>query len=340
MFAEIARQEEVAVLLVVGHVQLEGCGLRATFRRHALAGRIFLRDDGLQLQFAKLHVRTDTKQAAGTLHQRVVRGEGDVTGLDQLDDLVFLAFIAQLDVLCVEVEGGVGIVVQRHVHLVAHLTRHVQVDLLVEVDGFGITVGLRQRWVVDALQRTTQLQFGGSLRLDAHTTRTEYLLGRSQVEVHIGKVEFLLAFIGYILCVFLAEEALHLAFLAPRMVFLRGHQYGGIQIRVTYLRANHVHARRVVILHLLTDILREAQVDDRRVQVGHLHRCYLLYAPARVQKRVRDGIFLYFDDRLLLGRNLPSRLGILRRRGQCRHAQQDYCKIEQPLPSHFLFDLF
>ena len=330
----------MAVLLVVGHVQLEGCGLRATFRRHALAGRIFLRDDGLQLQFAKLHVRTDTKQAAGTLHQRVVRGEGDVTCLHQLDNLVFLAFVAQLDVLRVEIEGSVGIVVQRHVHLVAHLTRHVQVDLLVEVDGFGITVGLGQRGVVDALQRATQLQLGRSLRLDAHTTRAEYLLGRSQVEVHVGKVEFLLAFIGYILGVFLAEEALQLAFLAPCPIFLRSHQHGGIQVRVAYLRANHIHARRVVILHLLTDILRQPQVDDRRVQVGHLHRCDLLYAPARVQKRVRDGIFLYFDDRLLLGRNLPSRLGILRRRGQCSHAQQDYCKIEQPLPSHFLFDLF
>ena len=169
----------MAVLFIVGHIQLKGCHLRTTFRRNALGGRVLLRDNGLKLQLSKLHVRTQTKQAAGTLHQRVVRWERHITRLHQLDNLVLLTLVAQFDVLRVEVEGGVGVVVQVHVHLIAHLTVHVQVNLLVKVYGLGTTVAFRQRGVVYNLQVTTQLQLCRSLCLDAHTTRTEYLLGRS-----------------------------------------------------------------------------------------------------------------------------------------------------------------
>ena len=276
----------MAVLLVVSHIQLKGSHLRAASRRYVLGGRVLLRENRLQLQLAKLHVGTNTEQAAGTLHQRVVRGEGDVTRLHQLDNLVLLALIAQLDILGVEVEGGVGVVVQVHVHLVTYLTVDVQVDFLVEVNSLGSSVSLWQRGVVDILEVSSQLQLSRTLRLDAHTTGAEYLLGRSQVEVHIRKVELVLALGSHVLRILLAEEALQLPFLAPCAVFLGSHQHRSIQVVIAYLRTDDIHARRVVILHLLPDILREVEIDGRTVKVGDLDRRCLLNPPARLFQRV------------------------------------------------------
>ena len=252
----------MAVFLIVGNVNLKRRHLCTTFRRHTLRGGILLRQHRLQFQFAKLHVRTDTKQARSTFHQRVVRGEGNVTSLNQLDDFVLFAFIAQLQVLGIKVERGIGVVVQVHVHLVAHLTIDIQIDFLVKVNTLGLTVTLRQRGIVDVLQCGTQLQFCRTLRLDTYTTRTENLLSRSQVKVHIGKAELLLAFRGHILCIFLAEEGLTFFLLAPQAILLRCHQHRGIQIRVAQFRTYLIGVHRVVILYLLTDIRWQTQVKS------------------------------------------------------------------------------
>ena len=278
----------MAVLFVVGHIHLEGCGLCAALGGNDLRRRFLLRQYRLESQFTKLHISTDTKEAAGALHERVVRGETHVTGLNELDDLVFLALVFQFQVLGIEVEGSIGVVVQVHVHLVTHPTVHVQVDLLVEVEGCGLTVADRQRGVVDVLHRHSQLQFCRSLCLDAHTARAEDLLGWSQVEVHIGKRELVLALVLYVLHVLLAEEVAQRPFLHPLAILLGRHQHGGIQVRVADLRADIVHIGRIVILHRLTDILGVPQVDGRRVQILHHDGGCALYAEARVQKRVGD----------------------------------------------------
>ena len=111
VLAEVFCQEEVAVFLIVGHVELEGRHLCAALRRYALRRRVLTRNGGLQFQLAELHVGAYTEQTGGALYQRVVAGEGDVTSLDELDDFVLLAVIVQLQVLRVKVEGGVGVVV-------------------------------------------------------------------------------------------------------------------------------------------------------------------------------------------------------------------------------------
>ena len=313
--AEIAGEEEVAVLLVVGHIHFKRRHLRTTSRRNALGGRVLLRKNRLQLQLTKLHVRTNTKQTAGAFHQRVVRGEGDVTRLHQFDNLIFLALIAQLDILGVEVESGVGVVVQVHVHLVTYLTIDVQVDFLVEVDGLGPSVSLWQRGVIDVLEVGSQLQLRRTLRLDAHTAGAEYLLGRSQVEVHIREVELVLALGSHVLRILLAEETPQLSFLAPCAVFLGSHQHRSIQVVVAYLRTDDIHSRRVIILHLLPDILREVEVDGRAIKISHLDRCRLLNPPAWFVLRHRFILCLV----------------ILRSHGQCAHAQQDCYDIGKPL---------
>ena len=79
----------------------------------------------------------------------------------------------------VEVEGGIGVVVQVHVHLVAHSSIHVHIDFLIEIHAGGLAVAHGQRRVVDVLHRGTELQLGRSLGLDTHAALTENLLGRT-----------------------------------------------------------------------------------------------------------------------------------------------------------------
>ena len=282
--SEIVRQEEVAVLLIVSHVHLEGCGVRTSLRGHALRRRFLLREYRLQFQPAELHIRADTEEARSALHQRVVRGEGNVSCLHEFDDLIFLAVVFQLQVLRIEVEGGVGVVVQVHVHLVTHLAVHVQVDLLVEVEGCGLPVTDRQRGIVDAFEVDTHLQLCRSLSLDAHPTRAEDLLCWSQVKVHVGKRELLLPFVLHVLGILLPEEVAQQPFLAPFPVFLWRHQHWGIQIRTVHLRADVVHIGRIVVFHSLADIVGTSQVECRRVEILHDHRNRRLNAPARLQR--------------------------------------------------------
>ena len=314
--AEIVGEEEVTVLFVVGHIHFKGRGLCAALGRYTLRRGFLLRQYRLQFQLTKLHIGTDTEKATGSLHERVVRGETHVTGLHEFDNLVFLALVFQFQVLGIKVKGGIGVVVQVHVYLVTHPTVHVQVDLLVEVEGCGLTVADRQRGVVDVLHRHSQLQLCRSLCLDAHTARAEYLLGRSQVEVHIGKRELVLALVLNVLHVLLAEEVAQRPFLHPLTILLGRHQHRGIQVRVADLRADIVHIGRIVILHRLTDILGVSQVDGRRVQILHHDGGCALYAEARVQKRVGDrfgqtGIKRedrIIPDHLLLRRHASQRL--------------------------------
>ena len=59
---EILREEEVAVLLIVGSVNLERRELLAAFRRYALRCRLLLRCHHLQFQLAELQVGADTEE--------------------------------------------------------------------------------------------------------------------------------------------------------------------------------------------------------------------------------------------------------------------------------------
>ena len=80
--------------------------------------------------------------------------------------------------------------------------------------------------------------------------------------MHIGKRELLLALRGNILCLLLAEEGLALATLTPLVILLGSHQDGGVQIRVANLRTDAVVAQRVVVFHLLLDVLGQTKVES------------------------------------------------------------------------------
>ena len=323
------RQEEVAVLFIVGNVDLKRVGLRATFRRDALRGRLLLRQHGLQRQLAKLHVGAYAEEARCAVNERIVRGEGDVAGLHQLDNLVFLAVVLQLQVLRVEVERRIGVVVQVHVHLVAHLSVDAQVDFLVEIEGGGVTVADGQRRVVDVLLRHAYLQLGRTLGLHTHTAGTEYLLGRSEVEVHVGERELVLAFRLHVLGVFLTEELLSGTPLAPLHVFGGRHHDGSIQIAVANLRTDVVEAERVVVLHLLLHVVGQPQVEGSGVEVLHHDRSRGLNTPSGMQQRVGDALVLGHRAHLSLGHRASLLcLVILRHRNQRHNAQQDCYRVD------------
>ena len=294
----------MAVFLVVGGINLVGRRLRAALRRHALRGRLLLRHHRLQLQLAELHVGTHAEEARGTLDERVARRERHVAGLHQLDNLVLLALVAQLQVLRVEVEGGVRVVVQVHVHLVAHLAVDVQIHLLIEVEGRRLAVADGQRGVVDVLHRGAHLQLGRSLRLDAHAAWSEDFLCRSQVEVHVCERELVLVLRLVGLVVLLAEEELTLSALRPQHILLGRHQDRRVQVGIAQLRADEVESQRVHVLRLLTDIVGHAKVDGGRVEVAHLHRCRPLDAPAGMQQRVGNRLVLDLHLRLRLRHRL------------------------------------
>ena len=98
-------QEEVAVLFVVGGRELKGVGLASAFAAYTLARTFLLAYHGLHLQTAELHIGAQTEKAAHARHQTHVAGERDITGLNQLDDVIFLAVIFQLKVLGVVIKG-------------------------------------------------------------------------------------------------------------------------------------------------------------------------------------------------------------------------------------------
>ena len=214
------------------------------------------------------------------MNQGVIRREGHITCLNKFNNLVLLTFIFQIEVFLIEIKGSIGVVVDFHVDLVAHLTCNIQVHLLVKIEGRRLTVADRKRGVLDILQRGTQLQFGRSLCFYANATWTEDFLGRTEVEMHITKIELLLTFSTGGLGILGTEELLTGATFAPAHIFGRSHHDGGVQITVAQLRTNIIKIKRVIILHLLPHIIGHTQVERTGIQVGRNHRGRLLNLPA------------------------------------------------------------
>ena len=291
MVSEETGEEEVSVLLVIGYIQLERSELHATLARHTLRGRLLLREHCLQLEFSKLHIGSQTEEAAGTLDKRRVAREGNITRLNQLDDFILLAVILQLHVLRIVVEGGIGVVIQVEVHLVANLTVQIQINLLIEVHHRGLSVADRQRRVVDILLVDTKLQFGRTLRLHPDAARTEDFLSRSQVEVHIGKVEFLLALSLVYLVVLLSVKSVSLVQFSPCEIFRRSEHDRSREPGVAHLVADDVSVDGIVVDHIILQGIRALQVERTLVEVAQRERLDALNLPAWMQQGIRDGIF-------------------------------------------------
>ena len=109
----------------------------------------------------------------------------------------------------VEVEGGLGVVVEVEVHLIAHLAVEGEVDVFVKVKSEHLAVALRECGVVHKFQVAADFQFRASLGFYTHASGSEDLLCRTEVEVHVGEVELFLAGIGGFFRVLLLEILLH-----------------------------------------------------------------------------------------------------------------------------------
>ena len=297
LVTEESGEEEVAVLFIVRNVQFERCGLHATLTGDALRCRFLLRHHRLQLQFAKLQIRADTKQTRCTAHQGGIAGEGHVSAFHEFHDLVFLTLIFQLHVLGVIVERRIRIVVQVQVHFVTHLSVHAQINLLVEVHRRGLTVTDRQRRIIDVLHRGTQFQLCRSLRPHTHAARTEDLLCGSQFEMHVREVKLLLTFRFIDLVVLLAVEVLTQLPVAPFAKLLGGHQHGSAQILSAHLRTEEIAAQSVVIFRFQLNVLRHRQIRGTPFQILLSNRLCPLYFPPWIQQRVGNHIIL-IEDRL------------------------------------------
>ena len=132
MVPEVLAEEEVAVLFVVQTAQLELVGLCAALHGDVLRLALLIGDDGRDGSLAELQFALDTKQLLCTRDEGAVERETDVTSLEQLDDLVFLAFVFQVEFVLV-VEGGLGVLVDVEVDLVTDFGHHVELHVGVEV---------------------------------------------------------------------------------------------------------------------------------------------------------------------------------------------------------------
>ena len=91
--AEIVRQEEVAVLVILVDRQLERLRLHAPFRADRFRFRFLLCKQRIHPQLPELEVRLHSEQGGPAVDQRVAGRHTDVTGFERLDDLVFLTRI-------------------------------------------------------------------------------------------------------------------------------------------------------------------------------------------------------------------------------------------------------
>ena len=267
MFAEEVGEKEMSVFFVFGSREFVIVRLCASLGRHAFRGRFLLGNDRLQFQFAELQVSPQAEQRGSAFDERGIGGKRHVTPFYQLDDFVFLAFVAQFHALRVEVERGVGVVVQVHVDFVAYAAVHAHVDFLFEIESEGLPAVFREARVVRLLQVTPDFQFGGTLGFDTHATGTEYFLGRSQVELHVREVEFVFAFILESFAVLLPVVVLQGLLQAPFLIFFRRHQQRGVQVTVAHFGTDGVIACRRVVNGIRFQIVRVFQVQASFFQI-------------------------------------------------------------------------
>ena len=131
---EVLSDKVVAVFFILVGTDLEFLRGGAALHAHVLGAGLFLRHDGVDGQFAELELGVDAEQLLAAVDEGGVEGEGDVGGLEELQDVVFLAFVFEF-YLVFEIEGGLGVPVDVEVEEVSNLCVEVDLDVLVEVEG-------------------------------------------------------------------------------------------------------------------------------------------------------------------------------------------------------------
>ena len=167
----------------------------------------------------------------------------------------------------VEIEGGIGVVVEVHIDLVTDLSRHVEVNLLVEVESSLLSASHRQRGVVNIGIGAAELQLCGALGAQTDAAGSEDLLRRSQVEVHIGEVKLLLALSLIDFTVLAPEEGVAPVFLAPFHILFGCHHDGRREPHVTDFSTNDIPTDGVVVGDLIFQTVGQCQVHGVLLQI-------------------------------------------------------------------------
>ena len=108
----------------------------------------------------------------------------------------------------------------------------------------------------------SEQQFGTSLHFQLHTARTEYFIGGTDVELHVGDIEFLLVVVLNFAYFLLPVPVHDLALVVGIVFLLRQHVRCG-DIRVADACVHHISARLRVVLHGSNDVARVLQIHRR-----------------------------------------------------------------------------
>ena len=254
-----------------------------------------MRHHRAQFQTTELHIGAHTEQALCTADQTRVRPHRHVTRFDEFHDFVLLSLVAQFELLRVEVESRVGVVVEVHVHLVAHLTVEREVHFFVKVKAEDAAVAFGQRGVVGEAVGRPDFQFGRSLSAHTHPAGAEDFFGRPERKLHIAEVELVFAARLKLLVVTAAEIVAHRLFDAHATHLVARHVKGHIQPLPAEPRAVFVRPRRLVVEKSRFEVLgvlhvaRMERQDAARAHRGAHDKGHHRLA-ARTAERSRRGI--------------------------------------------------
>ena len=159
----------------------------------------------------------------------------------------------------VETERRLGVITEVEVQSRTYLSLNARLDLLVEIEDVVVSRAQRKRRVRDILMFEAEEQLRTSLHLQLHTAGTEHFIGRTDVELHVCDVKFLLVVMFYLSDLLLPIAVHQLPFCVLVIFVLRQHIRRG-DICVAYLCANDVRARFRLIFHGCGDVTRVVEV--------------------------------------------------------------------------------
>ena len=256
-------QEEVTVLIILVHLDLERRCLHATFRLHRLRLRFLLGKQGVDTQLAELQVGLHTEQGGTSVDQGVAGGHADVTGLQRLDDLILLTRIGQFQLLGIEIKRGLGVVVHIEVDLRSDRGLHIQLDTLVEIKIGPFPRALRQRRVVILVRLQSHRDLGRSLRTHPDTSRTEQTIRRADIKLHIGQVKLVTHRVPVLLLVLLAEIGTQRLLESIILELLGRQRHWRADLHIAQLGPHDVGSGLDVVVDRGLHVLRIPQVGRR-----------------------------------------------------------------------------
>ena len=123
----------MAVGIVFVGIERERGGLHTAAGIDGACLGVLLRYESGGCQPPELQSRLDAEEGRGAAYQRRSGGHADVSRLDIAHYVVLRTLILKLEILRVEIEGGVGVVVEIEFHAVAHRRCHRGLYLLIEI---------------------------------------------------------------------------------------------------------------------------------------------------------------------------------------------------------------